>query len=100
MKTVLTESQLDHERFRFQDYLDYILTNEEWTAICGFFRIWARRHKRDEHNAHMAFSVAIQELIRLTIERNGKMYPHLDSHGEKLPMPDYWPQMYRKKMPR
>lgn len=57
MKPDLTDSQLDNERFRFQDHLDYILTDEEWTHICGLLRAWAKRHEWDEHQAHMAFSL-------------------------------------------
>jgi hypothetical protein len=93
----LTEGQLDDERFRFQDHLDYILSDEEWMAICSLLKAWARRHEWGEHAAHMAFSLAMQEFIRLTLERNGTLYPHLDPGGGKIPMPAYWRDCYRHK---
>src|SRR3954469_8362635 len=99
MKPTLTPEELEEERYQFQVAFDYILTDAEWTHLCGFLTAWAQRHEWDEHQAHMAFGFAMQEFIYQTLGRRGTMFPHLDSDGSKLPLPDYWRDLHRRPSP-
>ncbi len=96
----LSEAELEDERFRLGDHLDYLPTDEEWDAICHFIRLWTVRHDWEEHDAHMAFSFALETFIRLTIQRNGKLFPHLEGSEVRKEMPEYFRLTYLRGQTR
>ncbi len=90
MNKWLSEAELEHERFLFCEHLDYQPTDEEWDAICHFIKLWTERHDWDEHRAHMAFSLALQMFMKLTFERNGKLFPHLEGSEVRKEMSEHF----------
>ena len=94
----MTEKELKTERFRFEEHLDYVTSDTEWTLICDLMRLWAERHEWDEHKAHMAFSYGMLEFFKLTAKRNGKLFPHFDDSGKKELHPrSYWATYLREQ---